>query len=422
MAMDTQQNDGTGGSGGDWFDDNDDGGGGGGGNAPTQTTYVPADGNYGHPIYNQIADLFRRYHGRPPTLAQVSAWGTNVDGRYMNQISQNIYSMPEAVAYRASQVGAPAGGATTSDGGTSGGSNLDEIRQRLRSSDRAVVRQAVVDLFRARNGRPAAGEQTYDDWTTWIMQGKDGKRDPEYFIGRLYDARESGGPGTMDTAGGSGGGTGQYDAPWTEEYEPAPFTPPPDFKAPNAEDLFKDPNFKFRMNEGVKALERSASAKGTLLTGGTLKDISGWVSDFSSDEYGKLYDRALNEDQMRYGRSANEYDISRDNSWRRYGVARENFYANQDRPWGKLMDLTGVGMQALNGWQGQNSGYASGYGNTTMGGAQASNNYGSQGANAAAAGHVGSANAWNRGAAAIGSGIMTGAGLLQLHNQQRSGA
>ena len=62
------------------------------------------------------------------------------------------------------------------------------------------------------------------------------------------------------------------------------------FQAPN---LSEDPGYQFRLDQGVKAIDQSAAAKGTLRSGGTLKDIMGYGQDLASQEYGNAFNRAL---------------------------------------------------------------------------------------------------------------------------------
>lgn len=66
----------------------------------------------------------------------------------------------------------------------------------------------------------------------------------------------------------------------------------PPFLLPRGEDVFNDPSYQFRLNEGLKALERSAAARGTLRTGNTLEDLMRYGQDYASTEYGKAVDRA----------------------------------------------------------------------------------------------------------------------------------
>lgn len=58
-------------------------------------------------------------------------------------------------------------------------------------------------------------------------------------------------------------------------------------------DLTQDPGYAFRMSEGMKGLERSAAARGGLLSGGTLKGIQRFGQDLASQEYQNAYNRAL---------------------------------------------------------------------------------------------------------------------------------
>lgn len=87
------------------------------------------------------------------------------------------------------------------------------------------------------------------------------------------------------------------------------------FQAPNDVTQQNDPGWEFRMKEGLKAIERSAASKGTLLTGGTLKDLNSWAQDYASGEYDKVYGRALDQYKMAYG----IYNDNLSNQWNRMG-------------------------------------------------------------------------------------------------------
>ena len=61
---------------------------------------------------------------------------------------------------------------------------------------------------------------------------------------------------------------------------------------PFAESDFKtDPGYGFRMSEGMKGLERSAAARGGLLSGATLKGVERFGQDIASNEYNNAYNR-----------------------------------------------------------------------------------------------------------------------------------
>ncbi len=57
------------------------------------------------------------------------------------------------------------------------------------------------------------------------------------------------------------------------------------------DELELDPGYQFRLDEGSKALENSAAARGMSLSGGNLKDISRWSQSYASDEFNKAYGR-----------------------------------------------------------------------------------------------------------------------------------
>lgn len=60
-----------------------------------------------------------------------------------------------------------------------------------------------------------------------------------------------------------------------------------------------DPGYNFRMAEGMKALERSASARGLLQSGGTLKGIQQYGQNLASSEYENAFSRYLSQREAR---------------------------------------------------------------------------------------------------------------------------
>lgn len=114
-------------------------------------------------------------------------------------------------------------------------------------------------------------------------------------------------------------------------------------------DYQADPGYQFRLDQGQQALERSAAARGGLLSGGALKDTTAYAQGMASQEYGNAYNR---------------------------------FNNDQSTIWNRLSGLAGVGQQANNtiAQVGQNT--ATQIGQNTIGAG-----------NAIAAGGVGAANA-----------------------------
>jgi hypothetical protein len=109
--------------------------------------------------------------------------------------------------------------------------------------------------------------------------------------------------------------------------------------------LGQDPGYAFRLSEGQKALDRSAAARGGLISGGALKAAQRFGQDLGSQEYQNAYNRALT------GYNAD--------------VARESTGYN------RLAALAGIGQTATNqvGAAGQNM--ASNVGNLMTSGAAA---------------------------------------------------
>jgi len=53
----------------------------------------------------------------------------------------------------------------------------------------------------------------------------------------------------------------------------------------------QDPGYAFRMSEGMKALDRSAAARGGLLSGATLRGAQRYGQDLASEEYKNAFNR-----------------------------------------------------------------------------------------------------------------------------------
>lgn len=90
--------------------------------------------------------------------------------------------------------------------------------------------------------------------------------------------------------------TGQKNlAPWLAAGTGAlsKLTAAPAFQAPNAVTEQNDPGYQFRLQQGQKALENSAAARGSLLSGGTAKSLNDYAQGSASNEYSNVYNRAL---------------------------------------------------------------------------------------------------------------------------------
>src|SRR5439155_3414698 len=83
-----------------------------------------------------------------------------------------------------------------------------------------------------------------------------------------------------------------------------PYTAPTwsgSFTAPTEAQVEATPGYATRLAAGQNVLERSAAAKGSILSGGTQKALSRYGQEYGSNEYGNAYARALGEYQQKYG-------------------------------------------------------------------------------------------------------------------------
>jgi hypothetical protein len=145
--------------------------------------------------------------------------------------------------------------------------------------------------------------------------------------------------------------TRQDQMPWLKAGEQAlnKLIPMTDYTKFGMDQFTQDPGYAFRLSEGQKALDRSAAARGGLISGAALKAATRYGQDMGSQEY--------------------------QNAFNRYQIERNAQLA-------PLQSLAGVGQTTAQqlGQAGQN--YATNAGNMITGGAAAS-----------AAGQVGAANA-----------------------------
>ena len=61
-----------------------------------------------------------------------------------------------------------------------------------------------------------------------------------------------------------------------------------------------DPGYQFRMDEGVKALDASASSRGRLLSGAQRKGVNAYAQNVGSQEYANAYSRQSNEKARKF--------------------------------------------------------------------------------------------------------------------------
>jgi hypothetical protein len=109
-------------------------------------------------------------------------------------------------------------------------------------------------------------------------------------------------------------------------------------------DFRKDPGYDFRLSEGIKALDRSAAARGGLLSGAQLKGLNRYNQDYASNEYQNAYNR---------------YQSNQTNQFNRYQI-------NQTNQFNRLAAISGIGQTANNALQQAGGQYATNASNIGM--------------------------------------------------------
>jgi len=146
--------------------------------------------------------------------------------------------------------------------------------------------------------------QNYDPFT-----GKwgEGDWDPNDW-GDYMDVPEYQGPDRPDF------GKFEYDA-WQA---------PDEFKAPTMEEAQAAPGFQMRMEQGRKALEASAAAKGMSRSGQTHTDLIDYGQRMGEMGYQDVYGRRAGEHQQRRGELERDYQTGYGTARDIYGIGRKN--------------------------------------------------------------------------------------------------
>jgi hypothetical protein len=81
-----------------------------------------------------------------------------------------------------------------------------------------------------------------------------------------------------------------------------------DFEAPGAEGMYADPGYKWRLEQGQKAIEASKAANGRFLSGETLRDLMTYGQGMASQEYGNVFNRATTAYGLNRNNAADMWD------------------------------------------------------------------------------------------------------------------
>lgn len=122
--------------------------------------------------------------------------------------------------------------------------------------------------------------------------------------------------------------------------------------APDASQFRADPGYQFAYDEGQRAIDRSAAARGSLNSGGTLKALARYGQGMADQQYGNWWDRQRAVQGDRYNRLANIAGVGQ-TATTQTNQAAQNMGAQIG---GSLSGIANAAMQAGNA---RASGYAS---------------------------------------------------------------
>lgn len=152
------------------------------------------------------------------------------------------------------------------------------------------------------------------------------------------------------------------------------------------DDFEADPGYQFRLEEGTKALDRSASSRGQLYSGAQLRDLARFNQGLAKEEYGDAFNR---------------------------------FQIEQGNKFNRLGSLAGVGERATTTLGSFRSNTVRNVGNLQVAGGQSRASGYINAANANAAGRVGAGNAWAQGLSGVGSAANQGLKNYMLYSLAR---
>ena len=123
-------------------------------------------------------------------------------------------------------------------------------------------------------------------------------------------------------------------------------TSPTDYQAPAFQDqqfnFESDPGYQFRLQEGQKAIQNQAAARGGLLSGATLKALSTYNQGQAAQNYQAAFSRYANTRDYMLGKYQSDRSFGYNQSLNQYQQQNQQAQQNYER----MMQQVGVGQQA----------------------------------------------------------------------------
>jgi hypothetical protein len=158
----------------------------------------------------------------------------------------------------------------------------------------------------------------------------------QYAVGNLQNALQSGRFGTpMDLSG----------MPTAAQ---VPTAPGPFVWNPTMEGLAQTPGYQFTLDQGLRATQSSAAARGLGMSGAAMRGAADYAGGVASNTYNQQLTNALNI----YGAGLSRYDKQLAGFGQQAGAFQNQFndyWANQTNPYNQLKDLATLGANSAAG-------------------------------------------------------------------------
>jgi len=151
-----------------------------------------------------------------------------------------------------------------------------------------------------------------------------------------------------------GGTTGGF------EYTPIQFPDDPNY---SLEAFEASPGYQFRLDEGMKAIERAASARGLRLSGSALKDAARFNQGTAADEFGAFYGRTMNDYNRQYGEAMDSRNLLASLAGMGQQATQSQIGAGNQYAAGTSANTARMGNALAQGYQGQASAITGGINN-----------------------------------------------------------
>lgn len=189
-------------------------------------------------------------------------------------------------------------------------------------------------------------------------------------------------------------GLGELMTPFEKTFSFEDFQQVDPFVAPTMEEVIQTPGYRLQLDEGLKALERKASATGTLRTGGTRKALMGAAEDYAQGAYQTAYGNKLTEHNLASNENLTDWQTNYAKAKEEFDTEYNIFEANQAKRFNRLASVAGLGQTAANQLSASNLGYSSQYGSNSSSLSALLSSLITGAGNASASGTVGASNAW----------------------------